>query len=325
MPIRRLLPGLVALLLALGLPPAARAEWPERPIRMIVPFPPGGGTDALARVLAQHLQTVLGQPVAVENRAGASGVIGTEAGARAAPDGYTLTLNASGPLTILPQLLPNPPYDPLRSVVAVAIPSVTPLLLVVPAASPLKDVADVVAWARAHPGRGYYCSIGIGSPSHLSAAMFMQRFGLELTHVPYNGSGPALTAIVGATCDLLFDSGTSSSPLVRSGQLRALGITATRRHPSFPDVAPIAEQGAPGFETFTWSGLFAPAGTPAGIVERLNREARALAQTPAERARVESQGGVPVDFSPAELGEFLKREIESWGAVIRAADIRLNQ
>jgi tripartite-type tricarboxylate transporter receptor subunit TctC len=316
---------LAALLCAVLLPGIAHAEWPERPIRMIVPFPPGGGTDALARVLAQHLQAALGQPVAVENRAGASGVIGTEAGARAAPDGYTLTLNASGPLTIVPQMLPNPPYDPLRSVVAVAIPSVTPLLMVVPAASPLRDVQGFVAWALANPGRGNYCSIGIGSPSHLSAAMFMQRFGLDLTHVPYNGSGPALTATIGNTCDVLFDSGTSSSPLVRSGQLRALGITAGRRHPSFPDVAPISDQGAPGYETFTWSGLFAPAGTPAPIVERLNHEARALAQTPAERARIESQGGLPVDFSPAEFSDFLKREIESWGVVIRAANIGLNQ
>ncbi len=319
---RRLLLALASLA-ALVAP--ARAEWPERAIRMIVPFPPGGGTDALARVLAQHLQTTLGQTVTVENRAGASGVIGTEAGARAPADGYTLTLNASGPLTIVPQMLPNPPYDPLRSVVAVAIPSVTPLLMVVPAASPLRDVAGFLAWARANPGKGNYCSIGIGSPSHLSAEMFMRRFGLEVTHVPYNGSGPALTAIVGATCDVLFDSGTSSSPLVRQGALRALGITAGRRHPSFPDVAPISEQGAPGYETFTWSGLFAPAGTPAPILARLNREARALAATPAERTRIESQGGLVMDMDLAALDAFMRREIESWGAVIRAANIRLNQ
>ncbi len=324
--IRNLLAALACAIALLAPPLAqpARAEWPERAIRMIVPFPPGGGTDALARVLAQHLQTTLGQPVAVENRAGASGVIGTEAGARAPADGYTLTLNASGPLTIVPQMLPNPPYDPLRSVVAVAIPSVTPLLMVVPAASPLRDVQDFVRWAQANAGRGNYCSIGIGSPSHLSAEMFMRAFRLDVTHVPYNGSGPALTAIVANTCDVLFDSGTSSSPLVRQGLLRALGITASRRHPSFPDVAPIAEQGAPGYETFTWSGLFAPAGTPQPVLERLNREARALAATPAERARIESQGGLVMDMDLAELADFMRREIDSWGAVIRAANIRLN-
>jgi tripartite-type tricarboxylate transporter receptor subunit TctC len=302
----------------------ARAEWPERAIRVIVPFPPGGGTDALARVLAQHLQTVLGQPVAVENRAGASGVIGTEAGARAAPDGYTLTLNASGPLTIVPQLLPNPPYDPLRSVVAVAIPSVTPLLMVVPAGSAFQGVQDFVGWARANPGQGNYCSIGIGSPSHLSAEMFLRRFGLELTHIPFNGSAPALTALISNTCDVLFDSGTSSSPLVRQGLIRALGITAARRHPSFPDVVPISDQGAPGYEAFTWSGLFAPAGTPQPILERLNRESRALAATGAERARIESQGGLVMDMDLAALDAFMRREIDAWGAVIRAANIRLN-
>jgi tripartite-type tricarboxylate transporter receptor subunit TctC len=313
---------LVALccLLATG----ARAEWPERAIRMIVPFPPGGGTDALARVMAQHLQTVLGQPVAVENRAGASGVIGTEAGARAAPDGYTLTLNASGPLTIVPQMLPNPPYDPLRSVVAVAIPSVTPLLMDVPAGSAFQGVQDFVAWARANPGKGNYCSIGIGSPSHLAAEMFLRRFALELTHIPFNGNAPALTALVSATCDVLFDSGTSSSPLVRQGLIRALGITAARRHPSFPEVAPISDQGAPGYEAFTWSGLFAPAGTPPLILERLNRESRALAATPGERARIESQGGVVMDMNLAALDAFMRREIDAWGAVIRAANIRLN-
>lgn len=312
------------LLLALLAPTLAQAAWPERPIRMIVPFPPGGGTDALARVVAQHLQATLGQPVAVENRAGGSGVVGTEAGARAPADGYTLILNASGPLTIVPQMLPNPPYDPVRSFVAVAIPSVTPLLMVVPPQHPAQDVASFVAWAKARPGQGNFCSIGIGSPSHLSAEMFLRTFGLELTHIPFNGSGPALTAIVGATCDVLFDSGTSSSPLVRGGQLRALGITAPRRHPSFPQVAPIADQGAPGYETFTWSGLFAPAGTPAEIVQRLNAEVRALAATPSERQRVESQGGLPVDFSPAEFAAFLQKEIATWGQVIRAANIRLN-
>ncbi len=314
---------LAALLCVFGT--GARAEWPERPIRMIVPFPPGGGTDALARVLAAHLQSVLGQPVAVENRAGASGVIGTEAGARAPADGYTLTLNASGPLTIVPQMLPNPPYDPLRSVVAVAIPSVTPLLVDVPAASPLRDMQGLLDWARANPGKGNYCSIGIGSPSHLAAEMYLRRFGLELTHVPFNGSAPALTALVANTCDVLFDSGTSSSPLVRQGLIRALGITAARRHPSFPEIAPVSDQGAAGYEAFTWSGLFAPAGTPRPIIERLNRESRALAATAAERARIEGQGGLVMDMDLAALEAFMRREIEAWGAVIRAANIRLNQ
>lgn len=303
----------------------AAAPWPSRPIRMVVPFPPGGGTDTLARIVAQHLQGVLGQPVAVENRSGGSGVVGTEAVARAAPDGYTLAMTASGPLTILPQMMGSAaPYDPLRSFVHVAIPSTTPLLMVVPAASPARSAAEFVDWARREPGRLNYCSIGVASPSHLSGEVFLRAFGLRLEHVLHRGSAPALTDTVAANCQVLFDSASSSAPLVRAGSLRALGVTSARRLDAFPEVPTMAEQGAPGFETSTWSGVVAPAGTPAAIVERLNAEIRRLAATPAERRRVQDQGGLPMDLSPAETTAFVRREIEGWGRVIRAGDIRLD-
>jgi tripartite-type tricarboxylate transporter receptor subunit TctC len=301
------------------------ATWPSRPVRMVVPFPPGGGTDTLARIVAQHLQGALGQPVAVENRSGGSGVVGTEAVARAAPDGYTLAMTASGPITILPQMMgPAAPYDPLRSFVHVAIPSTTPLLMVVPAASPARSAADFVDWAKREPGRLNYCSIGVASPSHLSGEMFGRAFGLRMEHVPHRGSAPALTDTVAANCQVLFDSASSSAPLVRAGSLRALGATSARRLEAFPEVPTIAEQGAPGFETSTWSGVVAPAGTPPAIVERLNAEIRRLAATPAERRRVQEQGGVPMDLSPVETAEFVRREIEGWGQVIRAGNIRLD-
>jgi tripartite-type tricarboxylate transporter receptor subunit TctC len=316
----------MALSAGIGFAPGAAAQtaWPERPVRMIVPFPPGGGTDLLARVVAAHLQTVLGQPVAVENRSGGSGVIGTEAVARAAPDGYTLGMTASGPMTILPQMMPNPPYHPVRSFVHVALPSITPLFMVVPPTSPARNVEDFVAWARQNRGRVNYCSIGVASPSHLSAELFLRAFDIAMEHIPHRGSAPALTDTVAGNCHVLFDSGTSSTPQIRQGTLRALGVSAAQRLPSFPDVPTIAEQGAPGYETSTWSAVIAPAGTPAPVVERLNAEIRRLAATPAERERVSSQGGLPVNLSPAEFSAFLEREIEGWGRVIRAGNIRLD-
>ena len=326
----RMLKGALAAAMALsagiGTAPGALAQaaWPDRPIRMIVPFPPGGGTDGLARVVAAHLQTALGQPVAVENRGGGSGVIGTEAVARAAPDGYTLGMTASGPMTILPQMMPNPPYHPVRSFVHVALPSVTPLFMVVPPASPARDVGGFVAWARQNRGRANYCSIGVASPSHLSAEMFLRAFDLVMEHIPHRGSAPALTDTIAGNCHVMFDSGTSSTPQIRQGALRALGVSAARRLPGFPDVPTIAEQGAPGYETSTWSAVIAPAGTPAPIVERLNAEIRRHAATPAERERVSNQGGLPVDLSPAEFTAFLEHEIEGWGRVIRAGNIKLD-
>jgi tripartite-type tricarboxylate transporter receptor subunit TctC len=315
----------VALALCTGMAGEVRAQaaWPDRPIRMIVPFPPGGGTDALARVVAPHLQTALGQPVAVENRSGGSGVIGTEAVARAAPDGYTVAMTASGPMTILPQMMPNPPYHPVRSFEHVALPSVTPLFAVVPSASSVRSLGELVALARQRGGQMNYCSIGVASPSHLSAEIFLKAFGLKMEHIPHRGSAPALTDTIAGHCDLLFDSGTSSTPQIRQGALRALGVSAARRLSGFPDVPTIAEQGAPGYETSTWSAVIAPAGTPVPIVERLNAEIRRFAATPAERERVSGQGGLPVDLSPAEFTRFLEREIESWGQAIRAGNIQL--
>jgi tripartite-type tricarboxylate transporter receptor subunit TctC len=300
------------------------ASWPSRPIRMVVPFPPGGGTDSLARIVAQHLQGALGQPVAVENRSGGSGVVGTEAVARAAPDGYTLAMTASGPITILPQMMAAPPYDPLRSFAYVAIPAATPLFMVVPPASPARGAAEFADWAKREPGRLNFCSIGVASPSHLSGEIFLRAFGLRMEHIPHRGSAPALTDTMAGNCQMLFDSGSSSAPLVRAGSLRALGVTASRRLEAFPEVPTMVEQGAAGFEASTWSGVVAPAGTPPAVVERLNAEIRRLAATPAERRRVQDQGGVPLDLSPAQATEFVRREIDGWGTVIRAGNLRLD-
>jgi tripartite-type tricarboxylate transporter receptor subunit TctC len=306
----------------LAAPALAQPQWPNRRVRIIVPFPPGGGTDLLARIIAQHLQVRLGQPFVVENRAGGSGVVGTQEVARAEPDGYTLAVNASGALTIFP-LLTQAPYDPIGSFVQIALPSVTPLLLVVPPGSPSRDVADLLRRGRGPSGRLNACNIGVGSPSQLSGALFGLAFGLNVEHIAHRGSAPALTDAMAGQCDLLFDSSSSSMPLVRQGQLRALGVTASRRLERLPDVPTMAEAGAPDLTVSTWSGLFGPAGTPEGIVTLLNREVRALMATLEQQERMASLGNVPLDLSPAEFTEFMRREIAQFREVVRRADIRL--
>ncbi len=309
---------------ALPAPRLARAQgaWPERPVRIIVPFPPGGGTDAFARLVAQHLQARFNQPFTVENRSGGSGIVGTEAVMRAAPDGYTLAVTASGPLSVLPQLQ-QVPYDPLRSFEHVALPSFTPLLLVVPANSPTRTLPELLERLRRERGRRTACNIGVGSPSHLAAEMFARAFNVEFEQLPHRGSAPALTDTVAGTCDFLFDSTGSSSPLVRQGQLHALGVTAIERVPGLSEIPTIAEQGSPGFQASTWSCMLAPAGTPKPVVEALNREVRAWAVLPASRQRMAEQGSVPLDLSPEGFRAYLEREIATWGAVIRAGNIRI--
>jgi tripartite-type tricarboxylate transporter receptor subunit TctC len=310
------------ILAALLVPGIALAQaWPERPVRIIVPFPPGGGTEAVARLVAAHYQEAFGQPFVVESRSGASGMLGTELVARAAPDGYTLSMTASGPLSILPQML-QAGYDPIRSFEHVLLPSVTPLMMVVPTNRPPNTMQEFVAWAGTRRGQINYCSIGVASPSHLSGEMFARAMNVEMTHIPHRGSGPALLDTMAGHCDVLFDSSSSSGPHIRGGRLKALAITTPTRHPSWPELPTMAEQGATGYASQTWSALVAPAGTPPAIIERLNVEGRRFATSPRERERIVTQGGVVVDMSPQQFREFLQTEIAAWGQVIRAGNIR---
>ncbi|MCX7373494.1 MAG: tripartite tricarboxylate transporter substrate binding protein [Alphaproteobacteria bacterium] len=300
----------------------AYAQWPERPVRIIVPFAPGGGTDIIARLVAQHLQTVTGQSFIVENRSGGSGVIGTEAVFRAAPDGLTLAMTSSGPFSILP-LLQSVPYDPMTGFAHVALPAHTPLFMVVPPTSPHRGIADFIAAARANRSGMNACNVGVASPSHLAAEMFAAGFGLRFENIPHRGSAPALQDTVAGQCDVLFDSGTSSAAPVRQGQVRALGVTSPQRLPTFPDIPTIAESGKPGFQASTWSALVAPAGTPAAIVERINAETRAFVRTAAQQERLIAQGSVPLDLSPQGFTDFLRAEMDAWREVIRTANIRV--
>lgn len=306
----------------LAAPAVAQGRWPARPVRIIVPAPPGGGTDTLARLFAQEFQGVFGQPFVVENRAGGGGVIGSEAAARAAPDGHTLIVNFSGPITILPHLQ-TVPYDPIRSFVPIHLPAVTPLLLVVPANSPLRSVADAVQAARARQGGLNLCNIGVGSPSHLVGEMFVRAFGVPMTAVPHRGSAPALHDAVAGHCDLLFDSATSSLALVQEGKLRAIAMTGRQRMQTLPEVPTMMEVGATGIEAGTWSALFAPAGTPQEIVSALAEAASAFMRTDAQRERFRQLGSVFVDLKGEPLAQFIAAESARWREVIRAADIRL--
>jgi tripartite-type tricarboxylate transporter receptor subunit TctC len=230
-------------------------------------------------------------------------------------------MTASGPLSILPQML-QAPYDPLRSFEHVALPAITPLAMVVPTNRPPTTVQEFVTWARQNAGRINYCSIGVASPSHLSAELFRRSVNIEMTHIPHRGSGPAIIDTIAGHCDVLFDSTSASGPHAREGRLRALGISTPQRHPSWRELPTIAEQGVPNYATSTWSGLVAPLGTPAAIVNRLNEEARRFATSQRERERIEGQGGIVMDLSPAQFRAYLQEEIARWGEVIRAGNIR---
>ncbi|MCO6417548.1 tripartite tricarboxylate transporter substrate binding protein [Siccirubricoccus sp. KC 17139] len=302
---------------------AAQPRWaPDRPVRIIVAFPPGGSTDVVSRLIASPLGEALGQPVVIENRGGASGMIGTEVAARAAPDGHTLLMTASGPQAINPSLFPSVPYEPVRGFAPILLVAIYPLLMVAPMDRAPRSVAEFVAQAKAQGGRLNYCSIGTGQPSHLAGELFKSMAGIEMTHVPYRGSGPAVTAVVAGECDVLFDSALSSGPQVRGGRLRALAVTTKERISSWPDLPTIAEAGLPGYDAYTWNALMAPAGTPPAAIERLNAEVGKILTSPAFRSQLEAQGAVPGGGTSAEMGRFLEAEIAKWAEVIRAGNIR---
>ena len=322
---RRALPALVlGALLAAAMPVAATAQdaWPQRPIRIIVPFPPGGSTDVVTRLIAEGIGGPLGQPVVVENRGGASGMIGAEVAARAPADGYTLLMGSSGTQSINISLFPNVPYDPVRSFAPIILTAVYPLLMVTPPDRRPDTVQAFIAHAKASGGRLNYCSIGTGQPSHLAAELFKSMAGVEMTHIPYRGSGPAVTAAMAGECDVLFDSALSSGPQVRGGRLKVLGISTAQRIPSWPDVPTIAESGLPGYDAYTWTALYAPAGTPAPVIRRLNAEVGRFLASPRYRGALEAQGAVPGSGTPEELASFNAGEIRKWAEVIRAGNIR---
>ena len=314
----------VAYALALLASGGAQAQaYPERAIRWVVPYPPGGSTDILTRIIGQKMNESWGQPVVVENRGGASGIIGVEAAAKAAPDGYTLLMTASGPHAINPSLFPKVPYDSLKSFSSITLVAKLPMLLLVHPGIPANNVREFVAWAKAQQGKAVFASIGSGTPSHLAMELFKQMAGVELTHVPYKGSGPALTALIGGQeAPVMFDSVLSSLPHVKSGKLKAIAVSTAERLPALPDVPTVAEGGLAGFDAYTWTAAVAPAGVPADRMDKIVNEIVRILKLPDVREKIAGQGAIPVGNSPQEFTAFTQSEIEKWGKVIRSANVK---
>jgi tripartite-type tricarboxylate transporter receptor subunit TctC len=317
MQIRSLLP-----LFALACMSTAAAQtYPSKPIRFIVPFPPGGGNDTMARAFGQKMSEGFAQPIVIDNRPGAGGNIGAETAARALPDGYTVFLGGVGSHGINPNLQLKLPYDPLKDFAPISLIASAPLVIVVPPSLPIKSVSDLVQLAKARPGELNYASSGTGTIAHLSAELLNSMAKIKLEHVPYKGTGPALTDLLAGRVQVMFNSAVSILPQVRSGKLRALAMTAAKRSAAMPDLPTVAESGVPGYEAASWYGVLAPAGTPRPIMEKLNSEIVRIARTPEVRERLAADGADPVGSSPEEFAAYIKLELTRWARVIDQARI----
>jgi tripartite-type tricarboxylate transporter receptor subunit TctC len=314
-----------ALLLASAAAPAMAQAWPSRPIRIVVPFPPGGSTDLLARRLAERMGPRLGQTVLVENRPGAGGTTGADLVAKSAPDGHTLLVGVTGSNAIAASLFPNLPYDPVRDFAPVSRLVAAPLILVVNPQHPARDVAGFIAAARAATATPItYATPGNGTSMHLTGELFAQTARVPLTHVPYRGSAQATTDLIAGQVQSAFADFLVSLPHVREGRLRAIAVTSAARHPLLPEVPTIAESGLPGFEALSWQGLFAPAGTPAPILARLHAEVVDALAAPEIREPFAQQGFVVAASAPEDFASFIRAEVEKWRAVVRAGNITVN-
>jgi tripartite-type tricarboxylate transporter receptor subunit TctC len=310
-----------AFLIALTTAVAAQ-DYPTKPIRMIIPFPPGGGSDVAGRVVAAALSERLGKQVIVDNRAGAGGVIGSELAANAPKDGYTL-LMVSLAHTVNPWLYDlNGRYDPIKSYTPVAMIAASPVVLVVNPNVPVNSVADLVALAKKQPGKLQYASAGVGSVTHLAGELFKYTAKVDMLHVPFKGAGPATIDVVGGHTSLMFGGLLATIPQVRSGKLRAIGMGSLKRNSIFPDVPSIAEAGVPGYETVNWFGLVAPAGTPPAIVVRLHREITLVQDLPEIQKQFDADGATIIRMTPAEFGAYMVADMNKWERVVKEGGIK---
>ena len=301
--------------------PLAAQTWPDHVVRLIVPFPPGGGNDTLGRLVAQRLSSTLGQQVIVDNRVGAGGNLGTELAARAKPDGYTLTLGFVANMAMTPSL-GKVNYDPLTSFVPISMVAQGYQILSVNPAFPAQSVAELIALAKARPGVLNYGSGGSGSPLHLVGELFKLRTGTNIQHIPYKGSPQATAAVLAGETEMVFGSVVATLPFVKAGKLRALAVTSPRRIAAAPDVPTLNELGYPGIEASSWYGLYAPAGTPPAIIARINAEMVKLAQDPDYREQLNKQGQEAISSTPDELGRHTRSELDTWSRVIKTANIK---
>ncbi|MBX6373842.1 MAG: tripartite tricarboxylate transporter substrate binding protein [Acetobacteraceae bacterium] len=301
---------------------AKGAEFPTRPVRIVVPFPPGGPTDTLVRLAAPRLEQTWGQPVVVENRGGAGGNIGTAAVARAAADGYTVLLVASSH-AINPGIFRALPYDPVRDFAPVALLASSPFVLVVHPSVPARSLAELIALARARPGQLNYASASNGSGNHLAMEMLKAAAGIDIVHVPYAGAAPATTDLLAGQVPIMFNNMVSAMPHIQAGRLRALAVSGPRRAAALPDVPAVAET-IPGFDASTWYGILAPAGTPATVVAELSARFRAAFDGPEAVARLAAMGLDPTPLAPDAFGRFIEAEMAKWGRAARAANVQVD-
>jgi tripartite-type tricarboxylate transporter receptor subunit TctC len=314
---RRLIRHLAACVLSLcGLAPAAAQDYPNKPLRIIVPFAPGGSADVYGRALAQHLQSALGQSVVIDNRPGGGSLIGTDAAAKAAPDGYTLLL-MSNTHTVNESLIPNKTYALMRDFAPIAPISYSDLVLVTKADLPARTLGDLIKAAKARPGGMSYASSGPGTPYHMAGELFKAMAGISIVHIPYRGSAGARTDVLGGQLEMMFDAIPTMTEHIRSGKVRALATTGRTRSTVLPDVPTMSEAGVPGYEATLWLGLLAPKGTPPAVIARLNAEVAKLTANPETRRAWNAQGAMPMTMGVDEFTRYLNDDIAKWEKVVR--------
>lgn len=303
---------------------AAHAQtYPAKPIRLIIPFPPGGATDALGRTVVQKLGESLRQQVIADNRPGASGILGMELAAKAPADGYTLVVGQASNLAINLALMGKLPYDPVAGFSPITLIATTPNVLVVHPSLPVRSIKDLVALAKAKPGKINYASSGIGSPGHLVTERFKIAAKIDMVHIPYKGAGPALTDVVAGHADIYFTSPISAQPFVKSGRLRVVAVASAKRSASMPDVPTVAEAGYPEVDSTSWWGLLAPAGVPKDIIDRLNAETLKLLNQTDVKQRLMSEGADPAPTTPEQFALFIKNEIVKWASLVKLTGVKL--
>jgi tripartite-type tricarboxylate transporter receptor subunit TctC len=304
---------------------ASAQGYPSRPMRMIVPFPPGGSTDTYARILGPRLAASVGQQVVIDNRPGAGGALGAELAAKAPADGYTIWLGQTANLAIGPVLRGNSQYDPVRDFAPLTLVQRAPSVLVVSAGSPVKSLQDLIAMAKKNPQGVIYGSAGVGTTGHLNGHLVNLAAGIHMTHVPYKGAAPAIQDVLAGHVDVMFDNMSSAIANLKAGRVRALGVAALARYPALPDLATVAEQGVPGYETTIWIALFAPAATPPVTLANLQHAVAQAVQSPEYRERLAAIDMQPRSSTPAELAGYLRSELAKWGKVVKDAGIKPDQ
>jgi tripartite-type tricarboxylate transporter receptor subunit TctC len=309
--------ALAALIATLCAAPAAAQDYPTRPITLVVPYAAGGGNDVMARTVADTMSRVLGQQIVVENRAGAGGTIATRQVAKSAPDGYTLVIGGTGTLAVNPTLYSSVGYDPRKDFAPVGLIGTSALIVLVHPSVPAKSIRELIDLAKKEPGKLNYASAGVGSGIHLGTVLFEHMADVKLTHVPYRGTGPALTDLLGGHVAIYFSSLPSAVGIVKDGKVRALGVTGSKRSPVFPDVPTVAEAGLPGYEAVLHYGIVAPAGTPRAIVDKLNAALRTAVAAPETQQRMATEGTEPLASTPEEYAGDIDREETKWSAIVR--------